>query len=291
MKFSFPSKTFLLGEYVALEGGPALMLGHAPLFEFAFANSKEAQSFTFHQDSPAGAWADIHEEFFANTKIEYLDPHNGAGGFGASTAQFLAVYLYVLSRQNMLRGGGTDLSNLQKWAIVEDYRQLFEDEDVPPSGYDLMAQMQKGLTAVHGVQQKTEPVVWPFKDSDILVYKTASKVKTHEHLQDLEISELTLKELTSSVERCLSAIHKKDRADFMEGVKTFAATLQNAGLLAAETAALIQKWNDAEGVLASKGCGAMGADVFVVFVDATFKPPAELAKNLKLIWSTREPQS
>jgi cell division GTPase FtsZ len=38
------------------------------------------------------------------------------------------------------------------------------------------------------------------------------------------------------------------------------------GLLSQETMSLIVKANQLEGVLTSRGCGAMGADVFAVFV-------------------------
>lgn len=272
---------------MALHGGPALVLGHGPFFECEFSKATGKSEFPFHSESPAGVWADLHEEYFADTTVQFFDPFKGAGGFGASTAQFLAVYLYVLSRQNMLRNG-MDLTELQRWAIVEDYRQLFEDEEVPPSGYDLMAQMQKGLSSINGIQQKTSIKSWPFTDLDIFIFKTSNKVNTHEHLKKLQMPESTVRSLAASVEKSVLALDKKDRTGFIEGVKSFTDGLQKAKWMAPATWERIQKWNGTGGVLASKGCGALGADVFVAFAEKSFEPSAELEKELQLIWSTRE---
>lgn len=57
MKLRCPSKTFLVGEYAVLNGGPCLLLATEPYFTW------ENQTF--------------------------LDPHRGLGGFGASGAKFV----------------------------------------------------------------------------------------------------------------------------------------------------------------------------------------------------------
>lgn len=293
VKFSIPSKTFLLGEYVALDGGPALVLGHAPFFESEFIDlgqKTSGEELPFHPESPAGIWADIHEEVFAHTQVRFTDPYLGAGGFGASTAQFLSVYFYVLARQNMLRNG-TELSELQKWAIVEDYRQLFEEEDVPPSGYDLMAQMHTGLSFVMGRQQKSAAASWPFKDMDIFIYKTEGKIKTHEHLKKLDMSQASVDVLSKAVQKSMAAMDKADSAAFINGVQEFTVGLQKAKLVAPQTLELMQQWRGAPGVLATKGCGALGADVFAVFCEKSFTPSKDVTKTLKPVWSTRENNS
>ncbi len=323
VKFSIPSKTFLLGEYLALQGGSALVLGHGPYFECEFSgavskgvsrssNEDEDEdvvvpgsapkshrksdaaklagskpSFPFHQDSPAGIWAELHEEFFDGVTVQFTDPYAGAGGFGASTAQFFATYLYVLSRQDMLRNGA-NLSDTQKWAIVEDYRQLFEEENVQPSGYDLMAQMNKGLCLVNGNQNKNTSVTWPFADLELHIFKTPSKVNTHEHLQNLKISASTAKSLSAAVDKTISALNKKDKQSFVAGIKEFTGVLEKSNWIAPATLELIRQWEVVPGVLAAKGCGALGADVFAVFAEKTFSPSAELTKNLKPVWSSRE---
>jgi len=57
MKILCPSKTFLLGEYAVLNGGPAILLATEPYFE----------------------WENNH----------FKDPYQGKGGFGASGAKFV----------------------------------------------------------------------------------------------------------------------------------------------------------------------------------------------------------
>lgn len=58
MKISCPSKTFLVGEYAVLDGGPAILLATPPYF-------------------------------MLEDDLTFVDPYHGAGGFGASGAKFV----------------------------------------------------------------------------------------------------------------------------------------------------------------------------------------------------------
>src|SRR3990167_4806167 len=91
LNFQIPAKTFLLGEYVALQGGPAMILTTTPCFEVGVGDL-EIQA--IHPDSPAGlCWRDsgIPGELF------WYDPYEGIGGLGASSAAFLGAYLCSVS--------------------------------------------------------------------------------------------------------------------------------------------------------------------------------------------------
>ncbi|MCM0605150.1 MAG: hypothetical protein KA715_03595 [Xanthomonadaceae bacterium] len=63
----FPSKSFLIGEYLALAGGPSIVITHKPEFTQA------------------------------------KDPYNGAGGFGFSTAEFLFKHYTNQSLDEILK--------------------------------------------------------------------------------------------------------------------------------------------------------------------------------------------
>jgi mevalonate kinase len=87
-----PSKTFLAGEYLALCGGPSLVLNTPPVFELYCQVTDDTRLEGIHPESPAGRfWAD-HQSSFANLTLQFMDPHQGRGGFGASTAQFAMLY-------------------------------------------------------------------------------------------------------------------------------------------------------------------------------------------------------
>lgn len=293
VKFKVPSKTFLVGEYSALRGAPALLLAHGPYFEIEFKKTLQTKnSLTktvnpFHPDSPAGIWLDIHEDVFANVGIEFQDPYKGAGGFGASTAQFIATYLYVLAQQNMLRSG-VDLSDLQKWAITEDYKNLFEDSEVTPSGYDVLSQLTGGLSSISFAQHNISSLSWPFKDIDILVYKTKHKVNTHEHLNQFQISSEVQKFLEISSVHCIEAINKKNPDIFFAQIKEFSYILNKAKLMDPKIFALTEIWNKTPGVFVSRGCGAMGVDVFTAFVKKDFMPDKNLELDLLPVWRIGE---
>src|SRR5690606_39000184 len=101
-----PSKTFLLGDYLSLLGGPALLLNTEPRFQgllesiqptvksSAIADKIQAiEPYPgIHPQSPAGKFLQRHASDFADCNLTFFDPHQGAGGFGASSAQFLMVY-------------------------------------------------------------------------------------------------------------------------------------------------------------------------------------------------------
>lgn len=283
VKFNIPGKTFLLGEYVALYGGPALLLAHGPDFLVEFREGRA--DVPFHPDSPAGEWIELHDDLFKNTEITFRDPHEGAGGFGASTAQFIATYLYALSKRKIY-SAGRELNSLQKWAIVEDYKNIFEGEKTIPSGYDLMVQMGRGLQVVDANKNRADQILWPFKEVEISIYKTPVKVNTHEHLKKMKLTKDTVAALESCAAKCVSALEQSSKKSFFEALQEFSRIQEKAKLLAPESAELMQKCLKAKGVLAARGCGSLGADVVVVFAEKGCELDKTVLHSLIPIWNS-----
>ena len=94
-KFSVPSKTFIIGEYAVLEGGPGILIGTAPRFDaFVQENVENAESVIegLSSHGPAMDFLKDHLDLFSKYSMKFHDPHNGKGGLGWSSAQFVLLY-------------------------------------------------------------------------------------------------------------------------------------------------------------------------------------------------------
>lgn len=242
-----PSKTFLLGEYSVLEGGPALVLAHGPYFEF---DPKSVTS--FHPNSPAGRFS----EDFKLKSFGFKDPYLGAGGFGGSTAEL------ILANKSSQTFKATK-------PLLQYYYGLPEHLEKPPSGADLACQNEflgkkAGLLFFQKKPLDFKKINWPFKGLDFLIYKTNRKVKTFEHLKGLkDKSFLDLKAISNSA---VEALNKKNQEGFLKLLKDFTAVQLSCGLLADETKAFLGKLNNVPNLAAARGCGALGADVICLLV-------------------------
>ena len=114
-----PSKTFLLGEYAVLTGGPALVLAHPPFFSLKKTNKPKL----FHPKSPASLLMKKHG---LRQDFDFLDPHRGGGGFGGSTAEVISS---LKNRHDI---------NIAE--LLADYKNLFTESGAEPSGADLCTQ-------------------------------------------------------------------------------------------------------------------------------------------------------
>jgi len=268
-----PSKTFLSGEYAALEGYSALVLTHEPYFSCKLSTGEGPPAVKFHPDSPAGKL----EIKLTGKQHDWLfdDPHNGAGGFGGSTAEFISVYK-TLKPQGSLQ----DLMN--------EYAELFADKARPPSGADLAAQYsgRLGCSVYSKAPLALESYEWPFVEVSILVLKTNVNLATHTHLE--EISQTSFETLGEASHSAVAALKNQNQEAFFSAVRTFTNDQSRIGLLhhaTQNTAAAIGK---VEGVVAVRGCGAMGVDVIAVFVkkeslDYVWKEIEGLDKGLKKV--------
>jgi hypothetical protein len=108
--------------------------------------------------------------------LEWVDPYQGAGGFGASTAQFaLAYFAFMQASAERAETAGD-------WKSAWDlYRSLMGSDVLVPSGADLVAQWQGGVVEFDprlfraGVDPGAQPVVedlWQCFDwSQLLVFR------------------------------------------------------------------------------------------------------------------------
>src|SRR5690606_19354251 len=134
LKFSCPSKTFLTGEYAVLCGAPGLVLTHEPRFELIVSTNGTGVVQGIHPQSPAGYWVRTSRVFFESMDVIFTDPFSGAGGFGASGAQFLLVHALTTWLQSSTSKlmQGLDVS-----AVWSDFRVITKDRQ---SGADIVAQ-------------------------------------------------------------------------------------------------------------------------------------------------------
>lgn len=265
-----PSKTFLVGEYAVLQGAPALVAATGPCFRFRAEKTEAEWKSLFHPDSAASRWFRQSEVLLKNWKVDFEDPHHGAGGFGASGAQF--VFYHALSTYLQSQRTSDDAGDL--W---QDYKAC---ETGRASGADVVAQTLGGI--VHFSQEPFEAKSydWPFDETDFVILRTGTKVETHEHLRNS----------LPSLEGVIAGAKLSVDAFFMSNVEAFAAGLAitqkelvKAGLQAETTLALLEKLNAAPGVLVTKGCGAMGADTVLAIIDNEYRTEFFHAmKELKL---------
>lgn len=250
-QIKIPSKTFLMGEYVVLFGGSSLVLTHSPYFSIV----NEPPVEPFHPESPAGRFL---TEKNVKQSFTFLDPHKGVGGFGGSTAEYIASYKSVKSDVEL---------NTEE--ILRTYFKYFKENKNPPSGADLCAQslLTPGVVEYKKSLDSTcsfERQDWPFKELGLILFKTKDKVKTHDHLSDISTENLEL--LKEISEEAIKAFKKGDQEGFLNGTNEFTKEQAIQELLHLDTMALICQVNQIKGVYTSRGCGAMGADVLTVFV-------------------------
>ncbi len=248
---NIPSKTFLMGEYSVLNNGRALVLGHEPFFIV----QNKTPNKILHPESPAGKFLKKNNK---KQNFSFSDPHDKSGGFGSSTAEYLAAY------KSVFPDAGID-------EILKAYFKNFQKIKTKPSGADLCVQSyyKKGI-----LEYKKKPLThnlynWAFKDLDVLIFKTKDKVKTHTHLDIIYLK--NLKNLKSIAETAIDFFKAGESLNFLKAVNLFTKEQELKGLLHKNTTRLIYIVNQIQGVDTSRGCGAMGADVLTVFVKPNLK--------------------
>lgn len=236
-----PAKTYLFGEYLALFQGPASIALTQPCFSL----DPHAR---LHPECPAaGLW---QAQRGGSCDWGLMDPYRGKGGLGASGAEFLLAY-------QQLYPGSIDLQHLHQTYFA--YAQS-------GSGYDILAQSAEGLVVIEGSTLNLVPSAWNFPGLGFILVHTGIKLKTHEHLKDLQ--SIAWQNLIMPVERGCTAILDGDEDSFLAGIHDFYQRLLAMNLVAAHSQYLINDWRRRWPILAAKGCGAMGSDVIALFLHA-----------------------
>ena len=263
MKWYIPAKTFLIGEYVAITGGPAIVLTTPTYFTLAMV--KPIGLHGIHIDSPAAKW--WRQQPPIDIGLNWHDPYNNIGGMGASSAQFVGVYhAYTEFTQQAY----THQQMLHAYINV-----AYDGVGLAPSGYDLLAQAynltqtkteitNKYIYINQHTQQLCE-VPWNFADIRFITLHTGKKLATHQHLKTLNnIHNLsTLTEITNMAK---TAFDTTNSLHLIQAINAYYQQLQQQNLVAEHTAQYIQQLKLKCNPLAIKGCGAMGADVILLIV-------------------------
>jgi mevalonate kinase len=259
-----PSKTFLIGEYAVLDHGQALIVAHQPCFQLHSQDTHDTTIAGIAAESPSMRL--FHQQkILPERQLTFQDPHHGAGGFGASSAQFLSLLKQF--------GHCTSLP-----AVLDHF---WHYHGTVPSGGDIACQALGGILQYQRHPLSATSWSWPFKELGFMLIATGTKVTTHEHLKCLNLSNTT--DLHQLAAQGIQAFIHHDQRTWLTAIQDYQACLTSQQLSAPTTQALLQTFNATPWVLASKGCGAMGADVIVVFAKTEhFTPIKQLCQQLQL---------
>lgn len=282
IQFNLPAKTFFVGEYAALYGGPALLVTTTPCFGITWSNKitrhNESRLRGIHPDSPAGRWwlSSKHHRGI----LEWQDPYQGRGGLGASSAQFLGAFLascHCLNQEPQL----TDMFNA--------FQQTCKHEaGILPSGYDVLAQSQNQFVAINRQERVLQTYPWPFADIDFFLVHSGKKIQTHEHLKNIQLHASFIKELSSIAHQTQMAFINTNSNQLIDSINAYSKSLFTNQLVTENTITSLIAFHECEYISASKGCGALGADVLLLITtrnDAA-KLEAKLRDEQKLILAT-----
>lgn len=271
LKVRIPGKTFVFGEYAVLHHGEAVVAAHAPFFELDAVQGDGEDLSKMHSEKPV--YKKFNELFHpaspAGILIQENEPLHGfygrmispytQGGFGTSSAEFIAVHKILeaqLKKEPMNSFEG----------ILKNYLEICLRDDLSPSGADILAQVQGGLVHVNKSTQVCTNLSWPFTDVEMHFIPTGVKLATHSHLGTYTSRDL--RQLHSIFCKLNLALINVQQDEFLQLISFYAKELDALGLVHENTRKILEKLNGLSGVLACKGCGAMGADVVVAFVSA-----------------------
>ena len=258
-----PGKTFLVGEYLALTGGPSIVINTEPCFEFSWISEESSGPLVrhpFHSDSPAGRWLEKNSEAaqgkFDDLKVEathviqFKDPFNGRGGFGGSTAEFAGAWIFRrwLEDPDQWNFSGQVVENLldhrdtispiwksdrfgsQRFRdVLDDYRQTTS----LGSGADMVSQITGGVAVWNGQIDEMRRFSWPFEDLAMSLVMTGKKTATHSHLAGLQPLDANVRtDMGEWVEEATQAFAFADADRLSASVRGFAKVLEENGRVA-----------------------------------------------------------
>jgi hypothetical protein len=274
------AKAFILGEYLALSEGPALIWCFSPGF-FLSENSSDGISLTeIHVNSPSSGLREWNKLFF-------YDPFRGRGGFGASTAQF--ILLSALSKNK------TNVSVDWREIRTEYQKKTMKPGVVLPSGYDLIAQtVTQGksdgaylVSIDEGAQTFSLSRGLERSLGRILVFSATQnlnrKLPTHEHLSSLSEQKLLnhpllMRDLKSCLTDAADGIQRGSGSTFGFCLTKYADLLHEVGLESEPAFNDRLVFQKLSGVMGTKGTGALLNDGVLVFV----KPTQSIAQILSV---------
>lgn len=235
------------------------MAACSPRFIFEISLSGGGGCEGIHPHSPAGKWIRYHSSLFQTCQLRFVDPHLGKGGLGASSAQFLGAYVWT---QMVDRSPGEWKEKLSPLAALTAYRSLVSTgEGLVPSGADLMAQWAGQLSFYQAQAFNLQNMKWPFDQLSFSLFRTNLKVSTHVHLA--QIDKTGFGELRERAEKAFHSLRLESEKDFIGAISDLGFHLEKLGYLHPEVQPILENFRQQEIILATKGCGAMGADIIL----------------------------
>lgn len=257
IEISCPSKTFLIGEYAVLDGGPAVILNTNPRFICQIKKTNKPSKIDVPTASPAGQWIKKKPQDFHCVQMEWLHESKLIeSGFGFSSAQFNIVYAYSF----ILREGHID--HLKPQEIWRSYRSL-EFEGFRPSGADIITQWVGGLSVFEQDPLHVETLTSYFPDLECLILKTGESFATYDYLKSFQMTDLS--DLKTIAYSAVTAIKQKRLEQFIANINDYRETLVKKGYVTKKSLEILKKIEKIESIKAFKTCGAMGAETLIVF--------------------------
>jgi hypothetical protein len=256
-QISVPSKTFLIGEYVALEGGPALVVNTEPRFQLqifhagtSHPNSLGSGLNLKHVKHPALEHV-LSSSFFSDYEMFFSDPFEGRGGLGASSAMIAMAMAF----RSWKESGDVDALSL--------LNELKKNSHFIGSGYDFCAQLTGGITHIEKNKSICQAAPWPWPSHEVLLLRGPRKTITHEHLLDAKKDFSLLHKIS---EKAIVAYARSDFDGFINALDEFANEQIRLGLVIDETVNHVKVLKENSLVRHARGCGAMGSDILLVIV-------------------------
>lgn len=218
------------------------------------------------------------------------------GGFGASSAQYFLMKwaLYQMQMQLQLQCqtpqgsakyvdptkrkteavASAELVSMESkmnsdlWKMwIGDYQKVSGGA----SGADLTAHLQGGISYFERKTNTRKKLAFRFANIGFSLFSTGIKIKTHEHLETFRSDPMQL-EKALGYEKIVHQLHlsleENDEHLFVESINSSKDFLLTNNWVADSTMALLKKIdstdNNQKVILATKGCGALGADTIMV---------------------------
>lgn len=275
MIYHIPGKTFLLGEYAALVGGSVLGLATSPGFEVSYQTGTHKDQ-NIKSAFPSGSPAAMAHKDRPDLQIKFVDLVK-LGGFGKSTAEYLSVILPDLIQSS-------DFSTLKN-----QYKKIAESSGSAVSGLDLAIQLYGEVMHFDGATNSCTTSSWQFPKLEFFLISTGVKIKTHEHLQQINL--LDLKDFPQVADRLIQQCLIGDETDLVAAVNEWSLFLASRKLVHEHSVNLQAALLKNKEILAAKPCGALGADVILVLCaveKASHVKAAILNMGLSVVASSKD---
>ena len=243
--WSFPSKTFLVGEYSALVEGGCLLLN-------------------------------THPRFIQLKNGQFLDPHQQKGGFGASSAKWLCDHLSSNNltkkeKEHLFDSNRNKLDTKLAIKLRNSYQKEMKQSEstlkIIPSGVDILSQCIGQVAYIDVKKGIFKSLNWPFKNLSFLIFPTGNKAFTLEHLkEDIKIQDCSL--LSEKSQEVINAFLDSQKSRFLDALKDFDSHLEDLGFCCQQTLSFKKDIKKYFPEVVVKGCGALGMDTVLIVCES-----------------------